>query len=641
MVKVVFCKLGYDKEVADELGDCYILISDNWDDYGYKTSFFVHIYKDYELYETSRKILLQNQNNRYSTEEIFTPMLGNKKYVEIGKIKEKYKFISLGNDYDELIKIFPAEYTQILHILNDVIYLENKNPTSKLLELKNQEAFEISLCRDQSFKKFLEEGKALLFGIDLDDNRFDFEFSFELNNKTFKFPFNFNAKEELPHNINVLVGKNGSGKSQTLLALSEYLLGINNSNSQVNKDTSFLSHMLIFAYNPNENFIVPRYFSQKHNQYNITYKYIGYRRYKSILDVDANVILESEDLYNTLLNLQNSDIKKLERRMLQADEEDKINNNDEAKRYLIDYWFQMEKDEVAKKYFEKSWELLVNTLKQDIMSKKILQETLFQSFCDIYTKDRNNYVHAIQVDEVTYIEKVFKYINKAFSCNAIGLKFINSIDNEKYLIQGFNIQDNCLLIQEETDKKQYTRNVEFNDFESQLYFFNYEKIIPLSSGQQTFIDLIINLLSLIKNESLILIDEPENTLHPNLEVDFMRILQSILNDFDSFAIIATHSATIVREVPSEFVHVIKFNESGQPVIQQPSIKTFGADIGTITNYIFDDIFKDEKPFENWFLEVKEKYKEKYETFDKFEEKYRAILNYDFLLYCKNSWSHGR
>jgi len=146
-------------------------------------------------------------------------------------------------------------------------------------------------------------------------------------------------------------------------------------------------------------------------------------------------------------------------------------------------------------------------------------------------------------------------------------------------------------------------------------------------------------LSLIKPNSLILIDEPENTLHPNLEVDFIRILHSILDDddFKSFAIIATHSSIIAREVPSQFVRVIKIDGEGQPVITQPTINTFGADVGTITNYVFDDIFKEEKAYENWFLEEKVNY----ETFEQFEEIYRAILNYDFLLYCKNSWSSER
>ena len=35
-VKVIFCKRGNDKEIANEIGDCYILTPDNWNDYDYK-----------------------------------------------------------------------------------------------------------------------------------------------------------------------------------------------------------------------------------------------------------------------------------------------------------------------------------------------------------------------------------------------------------------------------------------------------------------------------------------------------------------------------------------------------------------------------------------------------------------------------
>ncbi len=148
-----------------------------------------------------------------------------------------------------------------------------------------------------------------------------------------------------------------------------------------------------------------------------------------------------------------------------------------------------------------------------------------------------------------------------------------------------------------------------------------------------FVNLVINLLSLIKTNSLILIDEPENTLHPNLEIDFMRILKDILEEFDSFAIIATHSSIIVREVPSEYVRMIKINEENQPVIVAPTISTFGADIRKITNYVFDDIFVENKPFEIWIEEEKEKTA----TFEEFKEKFKDKLSYDFLNYCYNFW----
>lgn len=629
MVKVVFCKWGNDKEVAEKLGDCYVLTPDNWDDAGYKTLLKVNIYKDGENYgEFGRKILFQNQDEIASSSSFLESLLGKNNFIDMSEVKENYQYISLGYEYEELKKIFSEnnDYIEILRILNDVIYLENIEPKNELLKLKKHDAFEVSLCRDQSSKKVLEEGKELLFGVELDENRFDFEFSFELNNKNFKYPFNFNAKEELPHRINVLIGKNGSGKSQSLLAISEYLL--NNQLNSVDKHPSFIANMMLFAYNPYESFVVPR---QKW-KYAIDYKYVGLKRPKQILDIKMAELLEFTNLYNMIQGLSKDTIIELEK---EIDAEIFINELYKASRsdeYIKEI---ANKHSISEEDLLENWATFRDILNQNIVDINTPQHMLFSSLKDIYTKDRNNLSHTIQIDDNLYRDKIFQYINKAFSCDSLALKFLSLESTTKYISNGFNVHDEYLVLN--NDNSQYILDLNFEDFENRVYFFNNGHRIFLSSGQQTFVDLVMNILSLIKSNSLILIDEPENTLHPNLEVDFIRILQSILKDFDSFAIIATHSATIVREVPSEFVHVIKFNESNQPVIHQPSIKTFGADIGTITNYIFDDIFKDEKAFENWFLEEKEKY----ETFDEFEEKYRVVLNYDFLLYCKNSWSHGR
>ena len=232
-VKVIFCKRGNDKEIANEIGDCYILTPDNWNDYGYKTSFKVNLYKNGEQYgEYLRKILFQDEEIESSSEFLET-LLERNKFIEINDISTKYKFISLGSEYEELKKIFNEndDYIEILKILNDVIYLENKAPDSllktELLAMKEYEAFEISLLRNQYSKKILSEGKSLLFGETLNENRFNFEFNFQLSERNYKYKFDFNKKEDLPHRINVIIGKNGSGKSQTLKALSEYLLNNN------------------------------------------------------------------------------------------------------------------------------------------------------------------------------------------------------------------------------------------------------------------------------------------------------------------------------------------------------------------------------------------------------------------------------
>jgi predicted ATPase len=640
-VKVIFCKWGNDKEIASEINDCYILTPDNWDDYGYKTTFKVNLYKNGEQYgEYSRKILFQDKEIKNSS-EFLKKILSKNKYIDIKQLSQKYKFISLGSEYEELKKIFSENdyYIEILKILNDVIYLENKAPDSllrtELLAMKEYEAFETSLLRSQYSRKMLSEGKFLLFGETLNEDRFNFEFKFELNERNYKYKFDFNKKEDLPHRMNVIIGKNGSGKSQTLLALSEYLLNNNKYRSRVEEQShpNFLSHLLLFAYNPHEKFIISRDFKK----YDIEYKYIGYRRYKNLIEIEQKFFIESPDLCKLLKITGNGLNNKLLRRMLEADIEDKKNGNNESKIHLSDNYFITDSNkEELRQIFLDNWEILIDTITQDMMDKNILDETLYKSFCEIYKKDRNNYAHSIRISDISYIEKIFNYIQKVFECDAIGLKFIKDENIEKYQQLDLNISNGCLLVQNESNKSKYTRNIDFEDFESKLYFFNKNQLIPsLSSGQETFVNLIINILALIKPNSLILIDEPENTLHPNIEIDFISILQDILNDedFDSFAIIATHSPIIVREVPESFVRVIKFDESGQPLIDSPSIKTFGADIGTITNYVFDDIFKDDKPFEKWFHSEKSKYA----SFIEFEQKYKTYLNYDFLLYCKNAW----
>ena len=114
----------------------------------------------------------------------------------------------------------------------------------------------------------------------------------------------------------------------------------------------------------------------------------------------------------------------------------------------------------------------------------------------------------------------------------------------------------------------------------------------------------------------------------------MKLLKNILVEFDSFAIIATHSAIITREVPPNFVKVIKLDEEDKPVINPPVINTFGADIGTIINYVFDDIFVKEKPHDNWILEQKNIYGD----FDSFENEFKEKLSYDFLVKCRNLWN---
>lgn len=91
----------------------------------------------------------------------------------------------------------------------------------------------------------------------------------------------------------------------------------------------------------------------------------------------------------------------------------------------------------------------------------------------------------------------------------------------------------------------------------------------------------------IEQGSLLLFDEPETHLHPNFISEFMEILQDLLDATRSAAIIATHSAYIVREVPRERVSVLSI-DGGEVQAAAPCLQTFGASIDTISQFVFND-----------------------------------------------------
>ena len=114
------------------------------------------------------------------------------------------------------------------------------------------------------------------------------------------------------------------------------------------------------------------------------------------------------------------------------------------------------------------------------------------------------------------------------------------------------------------------------------------KHVPLSSGQLTFIRFAIQACLYIENGTLILCDEPETHLHPNFISDFVRLLDKLLEETGSFAILATHSAYFVREVTRSQVIVLR--DSGRQTIEVAPVrlKTLGADVGAISAFVFEE-----------------------------------------------------
>ncbi len=106
-----------------------------------------------------------------------------------------------------------------------------------------------------------------------------------------------------------------------------------------------------------------------------------------------------------------------------------------------------------------------------------------------------------------------------------------------------------------------------------------------SSGQNIIFQFITRFIECIENNSLLIFDEPETHLHPNITGRLIRTINVILEKYNSFCILSTHSPIVLQEMKSS--NIIIFQRNGDyPIISKPSIECFGENLTVISNSIF-------------------------------------------------------
>jgi energy-coupling factor transporter ATP-binding protein EcfA2 len=108
----------------------------------------------------------------------------------------------------------------------------------------------------------------------------------------------------------------------------------------------------------------------------------------------------------------------------------------------------------------------------------------------------------------------------------------------------------------------------------------------LSTGHKLVLNIVVQLVAHLEPGSLVLIDEPESHLHPPLLAALLKSISIVLEEFDSYAIMATHSPVLLQEVPRRYVRVLqRFGKLTQ--ISSPEIETFGENVGLLTRHVFN------------------------------------------------------
>lgn len=164
-----------------------------------------------------------------------------------------------------------------------------------------------------------------------------------------------------------------------------------------------------------------------------------------------------------------------------------------------------------------------------------------------------------------FVESLLGLINKGFKEQWI--KTIRGLESDD-LFSGVALADTVATTDvEELEAK--VRNI-----------FN-----KLSSGHAIVLLTLTKLVEKVRNQTLVLLDEPEGHLHPPLLSAFVRTLSALLSHRNGVAIIATHSPVILQEVPRSCAW--KLRRTGlQANAERPEIETFGENVGVLTREVF-------------------------------------------------------
>lgn len=110
----------------------------------------------------------------------------------------------------------------------------------------------------------------------------------------------------------------------------------------------------------------------------------------------------------------------------------------------------------------------------------------------------------------------------------------------------------------------------------------------LSSGQSILAHFATALLAWIQPNTLVLFDEPETHLHPNAVASLFVVLTEILREYDSYAVVATHSPVVIQEIPAK--RVIVFRRLGNITLGEPlPLESFGESVTELTRHVFETI----------------------------------------------------
>ncbi|MGP1716452.1 MAG: AAA family ATPase [Methylophilus sp.] len=203
-----------------------VLTQDNWDDFGYKTTFHVVLHLSDTHVEDlgSIKIIESDRTSGYTN-------LPNEPFEQLS---EKHASIGSSLDYYEtLYNLGPQVFRPFLRGLRDIAFSDDAKAA-----VEDTEAYRVSILRFGGAERRIVDAEKLLKASSMPLKRRSAGFKVKFKTrvasdaKPFTVEFDFRKRNRLPNRINAIIGYNGTGKTRLLSNLAIVASGYGYSNKE-------------------------------------------------------------------------------------------------------------------------------------------------------------------------------------------------------------------------------------------------------------------------------------------------------------------------------------------------------------------------------------------------------------------------
>ena len=286
------------------------LLSDNWDDYGYKTSFGVSANiggQDIDL--GSIRLLIDGQD----TSAKYLDALLQQGWDGFFPIP-KTNYISVPGDitfYEQLEGLLPPEdLRRVAELLRDASFLVRIANDEAAAALTQSAGFSDSLQRERGSVKAYLDGWRVFERAAIDVLNLGFQFNDVYGNSS-HLDLRFQSESPLPHDINVLIGPNGVGKSQALHQMVGEWIDPSSQEGVGFEMKPNLSQIVVVSYSPFERFPVD--LKGKRLQDLEAYQYFGLRgrggEQGSASPIELSHIFPKRNAAHALINCAADDLR--------------------------------------------------------------------------------------------------------------------------------------------------------------------------------------------------------------------------------------------------------------------------------------------------------------------------------------------